>query len=126
MLDATQAQSEKYLEAAIAQQAVMDQILIHIVLAGNPGKTWDQILPELLSLNLSPASLEVIATHIESPPLLEILLNQINRDFAMPLLAQCYKIAQLDGVTTPEEAKVIETITKKLGIPLDFITELHS
>ena len=78
-----------------------------------------------LKLNLSPASMEVIAANIESPPSLETLLNQINRDFAAPLLAQCYKIAQLDGVTTQEEAKVIETITKKFGIPLNSLTQLH-
>ena len=117
---ATHAQSEKYLEGAIVQEVVMDQILVHVVLAGNPGKTWDQILPELLSLNLSPASLEVIAANIKSPPRLETLLNQINSDFAGPLLAQCYKIAQLDGVTTKEEAKVIETITKKFDTTLGF------
>lgn len=85
-------------------------------------KTWEQILPELQTLNLSPASREAIASNMKSPPPLETLLNQINRDFAVPLLAQCQKIAQLDGVTTPEEAKVIDTITKQFGIELDFVT----
>ncbi len=42
---ATHAQSEEYLKAAITQQVVMDQILVHVVLASNPGKTWEQILP---------------------------------------------------------------------------------
>lgn len=54
-LAASQAESEKYLEVAIAQELVMDQILVHVVLAGNPGKTWEQILPLLQTLNLSPA-----------------------------------------------------------------------
>ncbi len=118
-LAACEAESEKYLEVAIAQEVVMDQILVHVVLAGNPGKTWEQILPLLQTLNLSPASLERIAANIKSPPSLESLLNQINRDFAIPLLAQCDKIAQLDGVTTKEEEQVIETITKKFGIDID-------
>lgn len=101
----------------------MDRILVHVVLAGNPGKTWEQILPELQTLNLSPASLEVIAANIKSPPSLDTLLSQINRDFAIPLLAQCEKIAQLDSITTPEEAKVIETITKKFGINIDSLRQ---
>ncbi len=122
-LAAAQAESEKYLEVAIAQEVVMDRILVHVVLAGNPGKTWEQILPELQTLNLSPASLEVIAANIKSPPSLDTLLSQINRDFAIPLLAQCEKIAQLDGITTPEEAKVIETITKKFGINIDSLRQ---
>ena len=101
----------------------MDRILVHVVLAGNPGKTWEQILPELQTLNLSPASLEVIAANIKSPPSLDTLLSQINRDFAIPLLAQCEKIAQLDGITTSEEAKVIETITKKFGININSLKQ---
>ncbi len=68
------------------------------------------------------ASLEAIASNIKSLPQLETLLNQINRDFAVPLLAECQKVAQLDGVTTPEEAKVIDRITEKFGIELDFVT----
>jgi uncharacterized protein (DUF697 family) len=123
-LEASQSESEKYLESAIAQEVTMDQILVHIVLAGNPGKTWEQILPELQALNLSPTSLNAIAANIQSPLPLETLLGQINSDFAIPLLAQCHRIAQLDEVITPEEAKVIETITKKFDLKLDAFKEL--
>ena len=122
-LAASRAESEKCLEVAIAQEVIMDQILVHVVLAGNPGKTWEQILPELQTLNLSPASLERIAANIKSPPSLESLLNQINRDFALPLLTQCVKIAQLDLVTTKEEEQVIATITKKFGINIDSLSK---
>jgi len=59
--------------------------------------------PELQALNLSPTSLKAIANNIKSPQPLDTLLNQLNRDFAVPL-AQCYRIAKLDGKTTPVEA----------------------
>jgi len=59
-------------------------------------------------LNLSPTSLKAIANNIKSPQPLDTLLNQLNRDFAVPLLALCYRIAKLDGKTTPVEARVIE------------------
>ncbi|MFB2839572.1 hypothetical protein [Floridanema evergladense] len=121
-LESTQLESEKFLKSAISQEVVMDQILIHVYLAGNPEKTWRQILPELKTLNLSPVSLDAIATNSNSPPSLESLLEQINSDFAVPLLAQCEKIAQLDGVITPEERQVIETITKKLNVNLEAFT----
>lgn len=113
---AARIESNKYLEEAIAQEVIMDQILVHIILAGNPGKTWEQILPELQTLNISPASLEVMATNIKSPPSLDTLLNQINSDFAVSLATQCNKIAQLDGVITSAEAKVLETIINKFEI----------
>ncbi|OUL22899.1 hypothetical protein BV378_23615 [Nostoc sp. RF31YmG] len=109
-----QIESEKYLEAAISQEKIMDQILVHIVLAGNPNKSWEEILPELQTANLSPASIDAIAANMKSPPSLETLLKQVNSDFAVPLLAQCHKIAHLDGVITAAEAKVIETIKQKL------------
>jgi uncharacterized protein (DUF697 family) len=117
LIDA-QTQSEKYLEAAISQEKVMDQILVHIVLAGYPDKSWEDILPELKAANLSPESMDAIAANIKSPPSLDTLLEQINSDFAIPLLAQCQKIAQLDGVITSEEAKVIDTINRKFNLNL--------
>ncbi|MBC5794928.1 hypothetical protein H5968_07135 [Sphaerospermopsis sp. LEGE 00249] len=114
LIDA-QEESEKYLEVAISQTKIMDQILVHIVLAGNPDKSWENILPELKAANLSPASLDEIAAHIKSPPPLEQLLEQLNSDFAVALLAQCEKIANLDGVITPEETQVIAAIRKRFN-----------
>ena len=113
-----QTESEKYLEVAVSQTKIMDQILVHLVLAGNPDKSWEDILPELKAANLSPASLDEIAAHIKSPPSLAQLLEQVNSDFAVALLAQCEKIANLDGVITPEEAQVIAAIRKKFNYPV--------
>ncbi|MEA5621572.1 EcsC family protein [Nostoc sp. UHCC 0251] len=110
------AESEKYLETAIAQQAVMDQILVHMILAAHPEKTWEEILPELQAVKLSPTSLDAIAQNIKSPKSLDVLLNQLNRDFAIPLLAQCEKIAQLDNKTTAVEQEIIEAIASKFDI----------
>jgi uncharacterized protein (DUF697 family) len=115
-LAASKEASDEYLKDAIAQQIIMDQILVHVILAGNPEKSWEDTLPELDVLNISPASLEVIKRNITSPPPLEQLLSQLNRDFAMPLLAQCERVVQRDGVRTPEEAKVIEKIYQKFEI----------
>ncbi|MFN6460756.1 MAG: EcsC family protein [Nostoc sp. DedVER02] len=110
------ADSEKYLESAIAQEAVMDQILVHMILASHPDKTLEEILPELQAVKLSPTSLDAIAQNIKSPKSLDILLNQLNRDFAIPLLAQCNKIAQLDNKTTPQEREIIAAIASKFDI----------
>jgi len=114
-------QSENYLEKAIDQEAAMDQILVHMILASNPEKTWEEILPELQALNLSSHSLEAIAQNIKSPQPLDTLLSQLNRDFAVPLLAQCYRIAQINGEITPVEQTVIEAITTKFNMDLNSI-----
>jgi uncharacterized protein (DUF697 family) len=116
-----QQQSENYLEKAIAQEAIMDQILVHIILASNPEKTREEILPELQALNLSSTSLEAISQNINSPQPLDTLLNQLNRDFAVPLLAQCYRIAQINGEMTPVEQQVINAIANKFDLDVDSI-----
>ncbi|MBN3891849.1 MAG: EcsC family protein [Nostoc sp. JL31] len=110
------AESEKYLESAIAQEAIMDQILVHMILASHPDKTLEEILPELQAVKLSPTSLDAIAQNIKSPKSLDILLNQLNRDFAIPLLVQCEKIAQLDNKTTRLEQEIIAAIARKFNI----------
>ncbi|MHC0065702.1 EcsC family protein [Nostoc sp. UIC 10890] len=115
------AESEKYLESAIAQQTLMDQILVHMILASHPEKTWEEILPELKAVNISPKSLDAIAQNIKSPQPLDVLLNQLNRDFAIPLLAQCYKIAQADNQTTPIEQEIISAIASKFDIDTNTI-----
>lgn len=117
-LETAEVNTQKYLKSTIAQQAIMDQILVHVILAGNPGKTWEQILPELKAANLSPGSLEIIQKNIKSPPSLEKLLAQVNDEFAISVVAQCQKIAELDEVITPQEKKVLELISKKLKVDL--------
>ncbi|HEY9620148.1 MAG TPA: hypothetical protein V6C78_07250 [Crinalium sp.] len=113
----TKATSDQYLESLLGQQMIMDQILLHLVLAGSPGKTLQQILPELQALNLNSASLISITAHSQanpqSLPPLENLLDRLNQEFAVSLLAQCEKVAQADGVITPQETRVINTIKKK-------------
>ncbi|MGB3694621.1 MAG: hypothetical protein WA865_16950 [Spirulinaceae cyanobacterium] len=114
-LAASQAEGQKYLEAAIAQEVIMDQVLAHVVAAAHPDKSWEEILPQLETLNLSRKSLEAIADNIDSPEPLEALLEQVNSDFAAPLLAQCYKIAQLEAEITPQESEILEKINQKLN-----------
>ena len=111
-------ESEKYLQNALDQQVIMDQILVHLVLAGQPQKTLQQLLPELQALNLNPASLSLITANPRVLPSLDKLLGQLSQDFAVSLIAQCQKLAQADGVITPQEAKVIDLITIKLQASL--------
>jgi len=79
-LAALKQQSENYLETAIAQEAVMDQILVHML--------WRVIQRRKLSRITSAESqsnfLKAIANNIKSPQPLDTLLNQLNRDFAVP------------------------------------------
>ncbi|MDJ1182433.1 EcsC family protein [Roseofilum casamattae] len=113
-LESMQEENEHYLEAAITQETLMDRVLVHMILAGNPDKTWEEIVPELEPMNLSPASLDAIATALENPPSLEELLAQLDPDFVPSLLWQCQKMAELDEIVTPEELRVLKAIRQYL------------
>ena len=102
----------------------MDQILVHTILASHPEKSWAEIMPELQKLNFSPESLEAIAANIKSPQPIDSLLNQLSRDYAMPLLAQCQRIAQSEGVTTPAEQEILAKIALKFDIDLNQIKQI--
>ena len=114
-LAATQAKQDEYFQDAIAQQILMDQILAHVLMAGHPDKSWAELLPMLQELHFSPVSLQLIERHLNEPIEIETLLSQVNPEFAIPLLAQCQKLAIADGVTTPEEAALLELITQTLN-----------
>lgn len=114
-LAAIQKDSEEILKSAVPQEEIIDQILVHVILAGNQNRSKENVLTDLRAANLRPESIEAIAEYMDSPFPLEILLTNIKPEFALPLLVQCQKFAMLDGVVTPEESKIIEMIEKKLG-----------
>jgi uncharacterized protein (DUF697 family) len=110
LLKETQAETEQYLRFAIDQEIIMDQILMHIIVAGDPGKTWGDLLSNLTHYQFSDASIEAIKATAESPPLLSTLLDQINPDFAASLIAQCQRLANSDGILTTAESAALEQI----------------
>lgn len=112
-LDALQQEGEKYMELAIAQARVMDQVLAHMILASYPDKTWDMILPELKKLQIEPDSLKAIEANLRDPKPLDALLDQLNRDYAVPLLAQCQRIANQDGAVSEKEQEILNAISQK-------------
>lgn len=108
------AESEAYSETLLTQRDIMDRILVHMILASYPGKSWSEILPDLQSMNLSSTSIAAIARAIEKPQPLNDLLDRLEPDFGVLLLAQCDRIARRDGVVTDEEAAILEAIRQRL------------
>jgi uncharacterized protein (DUF697 family) len=110
-----QVDSEERLKSAIPQEQIIDQILVHVILAGNQGKSKESVLADLKAANLRPELIDAIAEYMDSPLPLELLLNDLKPEYALSLFAQCQKFAMLDGIMTPEEAKVIEMIHQKFA-----------
>jgi len=114
-----QQESEQYLNVAIAQQTVMDQILAHMILVSHPNQSWENILPELKTMQLEPNSLKTIEANLQTPQPLGALLQQLDCDFAVPLFAQCQQLAQRDRIVCDEEKEILDAIAGKCKTPLD-------
>lgn len=112
-LQRIQRQSEQYLTVAIAQQTVMDQILAHMILASYPNKTWEDILPELKTMQLEPNSLQTIEANLRTPQPIGALLQQLDCDFAIPLFSQCQQLAQRDRAVSAQEHQILDAIADK-------------
>ena len=110
-----QVDSEERLKSAIPQEQIIDQILVHVILAGNQGKSKESVVADLKAANLRPESINAIAEYMDAPLPLEVLLKDIKPEYALSLFAQCQKFAMLDGIMTPEEAQVIEMIHQKFS-----------
>jgi uncharacterized protein (DUF697 family) len=110
-----QAESEQYLEKAIAQETVMDWILVYVVYTSQKFTRWDELLPQLQAANLNPKSLaeiEAVKNKSKLPPKLDILLEQLELDFAEPLLKRCTELVEADGEINEQEGKILLTIQR--------------
>lgn len=123
VIAATEATSEQYLQVAITQQTIVDRILVHLLLATNPDQSREEVLAALEAANLSPASQEAISQFLQSPEPLEALLKQLNRDYALPLLAQCRTIAQRDRTLQPAEIEILQKIADYFQINLEDVEQ---
>ncbi len=114
-----QKNGDNYWQLALTQSRLMDQILVHMVVASypHPDKSWSDILPTLKAV--SPSSAKIVATHLENPQPLDELLEQLSPEFAPLLLRRCYYIAQSDGVVSHEEQKILDLIDQKFEINVD-------
>ncbi|MCC3407727.1 MAG: hypothetical protein JGK17_19450 [Microcoleus sp. PH2017_10_PVI_O_A] len=110
-----QAESEQYLEKAIAQETVMDWILVYVVYASQKFTRWDDFLPELQAANLNPktlAEIEAVKNKSKLLPKLDILLEQLELDFAEPLLKRSTEIVESDGEINQQEGKILLAIQR--------------
>ena len=110
-------ETDAQLLSAPEQLAIMDRILAQMILVSHPDKAWSDIAPALQII--SPSAAKDMESHLENPEPLEELLERLEPELGMSVLAQCYRIASLDGVITTQERKFLEAIALKFDIDLD-------
>lgn len=122
-LQSIQTDSAAYWETTLAQQAIMDQVLTHMYLASQPNKSWPEVV---VGLQQSSANLELatdIAQHLEPQVPLERLLDQLQPEFALPVLSRCYNMAKAHGrAVTREEQAILNQIATRFNLET-FLTD---
>ncbi|NEQ34052.1 MAG: hypothetical protein F6K04_24190 [Leptolyngbya sp. SIO4C5] len=100
----------KYMQSITEQQAVMDQITAHMILASYPEQSWPQISQELQKLAISEQSAQAIADNARAPKPLEALLPKLDRELAKPLVERCEQIAAQSGEMTAQKEAILNTL----------------
>lgn len=113
-LEAVKKEGELSLQAATNQEAVVDQLLVHIFRAGRPDASKEELLDILEAANLSSSSFDSIMASLDEPQPLDELLSQLQPEFMIYLQGQCRRIAHMDGVLTDEEKEVLDKIASHL------------
>lgn len=121
-LAATDEANEDYLASITDDQVAMDWILVWIFLAGHPDKTLADLIPQLDSLNLSPASISELKSGMQTLPSLDDLLPRVNDDFGVALLAKCQSIAIADGVISSEEQAILNRLNTHFAASLQAVS----
>lgn len=109
-------ESRDYWKFAARQQVIMDQILAQMILASYPEKSWSDLVPALEKVLINPGAVKAIAAHLKTPIPLDSLLKELHSDFANPILAQCYRIAHIDGEVTLAEQKILDAIAHQFNL----------
>ncbi len=108
-LQSIQTNSAAYWQTTLEQQVVIDQILTHMYLASQPHKSWTEVVAGLRQSTIASEDSSLtanIAQHLEQQVPLDSLLDQLQPEFALPVLSRCYNMAKAHGrdVTDAEQA----------------------
>lgn len=125
-LQSIRANSTAYWQTTLEQQAVIDQILTHMYLASQPNKSWAEVVAGLQQSTVAADDSGLsanIAQHLEQQVPLNQLLDQLQPEFALPVLSRCYNMAKAHGrEVTTEEQVILNQIAERFNLEA-FLTD---
>lgn len=111
----SQAAATESLTDNLSQMMVMDEILLHVYQAGQPNKSIAEIKEDVAKLPISSDTLARLEEDLDALKPLDELLEQVDHEFAVVLIAQCDNLIEADGIITPEEESLIQKISAYLA-----------
>lgn len=101
----------KSLTTNLPQVAIMDEVLLHVLRAGQPNKDISELKIDLSTLPISPEALSRLQEELESFTPLNDLLAKVDEEFAVVLIAQCDQVIHADDIVTLEEEQLLQQIS---------------
>jgi uncharacterized protein (DUF697 family) len=115
-ISAMQQETERDWQVGLEQSIIMDRILAHMVRVSYPERDWAEILTAIE--DISPSSVKTIAVNLEQSQDLEILLQQLEPEFAPLTLSRCDRIARANGEITSQQQEILSQIAFKFDLDL--------
>jgi WD40 repeat protein/uncharacterized protein (DUF697 family) len=112
-LEESQQASEQVFEEASVQESALDGILAHMILAGHPELSIEDIEQNLAQLPLEEASRTSISKHLKSLRDFDTLLMELQPEYGLVALAQAERLARSDAQVNPQEQKLLTQLEQR-------------
>jgi WD40 repeat protein/uncharacterized protein (DUF697 family) len=112
-LEESQQATELVLEEASIQESALDGILAHMILAGQPELSLEDIERNLEQLPLEATSRTNISRHLKSLRDFDALLTELQPEYGLVALAQAERLARSDAKITDREQVLLTQLEKR-------------
>jgi WD40 repeat protein/uncharacterized protein (DUF697 family) len=112
-LEESQQATKEVLEEASVQESALDGILAHMILAGQPELTLEDVERNLEQLPLEATSRTSISKHLKSLRDFDTLLIELQPEYGLVALAQAERLARSDAQITDQEQKLLAQLEKR-------------
>jgi uncharacterized protein (DUF697 family) len=102
--------TEIMLEEALDQEAILDGILAHVVLASRPELAAADVEQSLEQLSFEPKARARISAHLKALKPFDELLGNLDVDYGIIALAQAEKLARSDAHITSQERELLDKL----------------
>lgn len=112
-LETSQQATKQVLDEASSQESALDGILAHMILAGHPDLSLEDLERNLEQLPLETSSRSNISQHLKSLRDFDTLLAELQPEYGLVALAQAERLARSDAQITPQEQELLTQLEKR-------------
>lgn len=120
----SQETSSQFLDQAAEQEHALDEVFAHMILAGQPELSLQQLEQNIDQLSLEETSKQNIKTHIHSLRPFNELLSDLRPEYGLVVLAQAERLARSDAHINEQEQALMDQLEQHFQIQAQLLDEL--